>query len=168
MEKLKIKQAIMALTNDSYYPPVEASALQVWEIVFESMRNDPLWLERNDCPYDDDLRKELAGFWVRMRPGGRETVAAAVTTGDDLESNLITIYNELVEFKGSIGDGDIKEKMSYYRTVTSLLDKLTGLSERTKNVKAVSAYTAAVHRVFEEVMTPEQRTRAMEMLGDMT
>ena len=156
--------------NNSYYPELDVGNLLPLKVVFGSMANDPLWLERAECPYDVDQVEALREMWLAFRVRGEKVAREPVEeTGDkwgDLEAELNQLYHDLRTYSGTVEEGDAKEKMAYFRTATSLLDKMVGLSERAHNVKSVSDFQARVIAVFDEILSGEQRTRAMEMLGE--
>ena len=152
----------------NYYPNMDSVVLFPTKLVLGSMLNDPLWLDRAECPYDTETKDELRTLFSQLRAPGKTVRAEVARSGDrmtDLSDDLDTLFNDLREFSGHITEGDTKEWMAYYRTATSLLDKITGLSERALNVKAVSDFQAKVIAVFDDILTPELRTLAMEKLG---
>ena len=167
--------------NSAYYPDIEASALLHCRSIFDQMADDPLWLERPGCHYDDDLKDKIRALWGRgkvVSAVAQVVEPAPVILGgegknpwDGVGEELTSLYNELRNFKGVVGeDGEVipieaKDQMAFFRTATSLLDKIVGLSERANNVKSVSEFTSRVIAVFDEVLTPQQRTQAMSKLG---
>jgi len=158
--------------NNNFYPDFEPGILMPLKLVFESLRGDPLWLERSACPYDDDTRKFLRDMWIEFRAAGRgtETVSKKVGKGggdkwEDLGDELMEIFSQIKAHSEGLGVEDVKERMTTFRTATALLDKIVGLGERVANVKAVSDFQARVMAVFDEILTPDQRTRALEKLG---
>jgi hypothetical protein len=167
--------------SETYYPELEPGGLLPVRIIFTALLADPLWLERPACPYEPQLCEEIRDLWIKVRARKETSSAAAprdvtirsgITQWDDLGTELLNLYNELRTFS-STGAGDdegggldAKEQLAFFRTATSLMDKLVGLGERTHNIKSVSQFQAAVLNVFEQVLTPEQRTQAMELLGE--
>ena len=159
--------------DQNYYPPeIDTGLLLPIRCVFDGMLNDPLWLERRQCPYDTETVDALRDLWVTFRASKEIVVPTAVTSindgenkWDNIETELTSLYDDLRNHSKTMTLDDAKEKMAYFRTATSLLDKITSIGERVQNVKAVSDFQARVMMIFDEVLTPEQRTTAMEKLA---
>lgn len=154
----------------NYYPEFDAGWLLPLRLVFESMQGDPLWLERQECPYDTEMTAALRDLWTKFRAKAEtKAVKSNLANADDkwtqLSEEMTNLFDELKNFSSDISIDDVKEQMAYFRTATSLLDKITGLAERIHNVKTVSDFRGRVLQVFDEVLTPEQRTIAMEKLA---
>lgn len=155
--------------NNAYYPEIDVGLMLPLKVALGSMANDPLWLERAECPYDEETREELGKLFLAFRAKSEVASAAVefVASGDkwgDLENELTALFTELRTYSNNIPDGDAKEKMAYFRTATSLLDKITGLAERAHNVRSVSQFTSKVISIFDDILSPEQRTLAIERL----
>lgn len=157
--------------NMNYYPDFDPSWLLPVRLAFESMTADPLWLEREDCPYDGATIEALRGLWAKFRakPEAVETARSNLASASDkwtqLSDEMFSLFDELKNFSArDIAEDDVKEKMAYFRTATALLEKITGLAERAHNVKTVSDFRSRILQVFDEILTPEQRTSAMEKL----
>lgn len=166
--------------SNSYYPEIEPGALLPVSLLFQNLLNDPLWLERPACPYETEVKEAIRDLWIMVRQRPSTNVAsatsAAISDGEsqwsDVAVELRTLFNDLKTFSASgvdIDSGasglDPKEQMAYFRTATSLLDKIVSLGERANNIKAVSEFQSSVIKCFDEVLSPEQRTRMMEILG---
>ena len=158
--------------NNTYYPEVDPTWFLPLRVIFTALQGDPLWLERPECPYDEETCSAIREVWLQQR--GERTERATRTAkplGDSedrwtqLEEELTTLYDELRNFQSGVSIDDAKEHMAVFRTATSLLDKLVGLSERANNVKSVSEFRARVLGVFDEILTPDQRSTAMEKLA---
>ena len=140
--------------------------------ILSQMQDDPLWLERPDCPYDAPLRESLEAMWLSVRPRKVEVAPSAVerAEGTDKWSALAedaeNLFADLMAMKGTLDGDDVKEQLAFYKTVTSVMDKLITLSERASNLKQVGDFQARVVAVFDAVLTPEQRTTAMRMMSE--
>ena len=160
--------------ENSFYPEVDHTWLLPLQVIFDNMANDPLWLERNECPYDPDVVNALRTVWMKFKikpivvvgaGGERKSLADADNTWAQLTIEMTKLFDELRNFSQDIDEADVKEKMAYYRTATALLERIAGLGERANNVKSVSDFHSKVLSVFDAVLDPAQRTRAMEMLA---
>lgn len=162
---------------DRYYPDLDSLGtdfLLPVRVVLEQMLNDPLWLERGDCPYSDAVKDALAGYAALVKSARKEAVVAKprlAVAGLDrwqaMSEEAAGLYDELLTFRDTTKITDAKEMLAYYRTASQLLDRLTNLGERAINLKQVSEFQDRVLRVFDAVLTPEQRTQAQRILeGD--
>lgn len=163
---------------DRYYPDLESLGLDFFlpmRVLIQQMINDPLYLERPECPYGDDTREALRQLELMWKVAGRAREAkgrervreerTGVEKYEELTREAQDLYADLVELRSTIEtEGDVKEKLAFFRTATALLDKLVALGERSANLKNISEYQARVLTVFEQVMDGEQRTRAMRVL----
>jgi hypothetical protein len=164
--------------SNTFYPQFDADMLLPIKLALTSISEDPLWLERPDCPYEKEVSELLWAMWLTFRTKPRQTREVSSGEGGagenaigvedkwrNVADELTELFNGLKEAKEDTLDMEVKEKLNYYRVATSLLEKITGLGERAMNVRAVSEFQAKVLSVFDEVLTPEQRTRAMEKLA---
>ena len=164
----------------NYYPEIELGSLLVAEALIAGDANDPLYLDRRDCPYDAATKEQVREFLIAIKPGEGDGPRAGVSSPPEaarpaavmsatdrfgaLDGELTRLFDELNNYSRRIDISDTKERLQYYRTATSLLDKLTSLSERIHNVRSVSMFHTRVLAVFDEILTPDQRTLAMEKL----
>lgn len=126
--------------------------------LFEADRNV---LDDDDCPYSMETRLLLLKLLVKG------DVVAEVTPRDKwekLEQETQALYDDLKESKDNLTTEDHAERMSYFRTATSLLDKLVGLQERAVGLKAIGTFHQVVLDIMEDVLDPGQRTEVMQRL----
>lgn len=134
------------------YPALDATALA---IVAEHLEADPGYLDRPECPYPQHV-KEL------LKPAGATSQAA---TGElQIESEVEVLFKQLTEFGDGLEIENVAERMSWFRTRASLLDKIMTLKERASGIKQVSEFMSRVIQIMDDECTPDQRTRIMEQL----
>lgn len=159
--------------SDAFYPVVSAEESDRFTTLLKLAAADPTYLTDDDCPYPPQLRAAI----LSLRPAAAEKEkraprATAVTPGMDkwekLEIEARELFEELKEVSGDIGQSDISEKMTYFRTATSLLDKLIGLQERAAGLRQLSEFQNMVLQFLDELCTPDQRTELMERLKSVT
>ena len=154
----------------TYYPDITQAMLIPIHLVLDIMADDPLALERAACRYPPEVVASLRALWTKVSSGetaqevvpiaGRETVAKL----DALDEELTQLLDSLRGLALKMDPNDTKEQLNYFRTATALIAKLTDLQERMANVKEVGTFHAKVIAVFDDILTPEQRTQAMEKL----
>jgi hypothetical protein len=157
--------------SNHYYPSISSMDVLTMRSVLTQLQDDPLWLERPDCPYEGPILEGLAALWDQVRPQRAAAVAAPreVVEGADkwtsLSADAATLFEELMALKTTISEEDVKEQLAFYKTATSLMEKLIALGERAANLKQISDFQARVISVFDNVLTPDQRTSAMKLLS---
>lgn len=144
--------------TDRYFPEVPEGQVQ---LLLQLAAQDPGYLDDEDCPYSDEMIEAIRG----ARP-----VASEIEDVDpesvDLEAESLRLFLELREHKDNLTIDDHAEKMAYFRTSTSLLEKLVTLRERAQNVKAVSVFMSTVMNAMDEFLEPGQITKVRERLQE--
>jgi hypothetical protein len=131
-----------------------------FDVALHLLEQDPGFLTDPEAPYSDATRKALASFV-------KKPVVEALEPRDKwekLEVETTALYDELKESKDKLTTEDHAERMSYFRTATSLLDKLVGLQERAVGLKAIGTFHQTVLDIMEDVLDPGQRTEVMQRL----
>lgn len=156
---------------DRYYPDIEAlgpNFLLPLQAVCEQMANDPLWLERRDCPYGDETKAKLRACLSTPKgprePLPDEPLLEGEGKWDALTREAEMLYRDLSRLKAEMAGTETKDQLAFYRTATILLEKLVALGERSANLRQISEYQSRVLKVFDAVLDPEQRTRATTLL----
>jgi hypothetical protein len=71
---------------------------------------------------------------------------------------------ELKNYGKTNAKSDQTERMAYFRTATSLLERLVTARERALGIKQIRDFQDTVLNIMEEVCTPDQRTDVMDRL----
>jgi hypothetical protein len=148
------------------YPIIDPKSLIPLRIIQAELTKNPEYLDHEDCPYPADLKAFLRVFASLVVPVGARKPFLGLH-GDKwaiLESEANKLYDDLRNFSDEIGRGDVAERMSYFRTATSLLEKIVGINERAVGLKHIHDFQQTVLAVFEEELTADQRTRVTERL----
>lgn len=133
------------------YPQLDATALA---IVAEHLEADPAYLDRPDCPYPQHVKELL-----------KPAAAGSTDAGEmQVENEVEVLFKQLTEFGTGLEITDVAERMSWFRTRASLLDKIMTLKERASGIKQVSEFMNRMIQIMDDVSTPDQRTRIMEQL----
>ena len=161
---------------DRYYPDISSLGPEFiipLRVIAQQMLDDPLYLDRGECPYGAEEKAALAeaiGDWKRLAARDLATTAEApipLAEGADkweaLAQEAENLFVELRAAKPILTD-DPKDKLSFYRTATQLLDKLVTLGERSEKLRQIDEFRGRVLAVFDQVLSPEQRTQATRIL----
>jgi hypothetical protein len=138
--------------SDRYYPTLDTDALAAIKLIARKLAEDPAYLLVDDCPYDEEVRKILQP----QRVVASEAKSNAVVL--DLETEAAALYKDLKDTAKGLGDGDSAEKMSYFRTATSLLERLITMRERASNLKQRNQFEDTVLSVLDELVPADKRT----------
>lgn len=129
-------------------------------LALELFRADRRDLDDDEVPYSMETRLAL----LKLLAPAEETVETPRDKWDKLERETQRLYDELKDSKDNLSIEDHAERMSYFRTATSLLDKLVGLQERAVGLKAIGTFHQTVLDIMEDVLDPGQRTEVMQRL----
>lgn len=150
---------------DFYYPPIPEDVVKQIEVVRQlSLEHPNYWA---NSPYPARLQNILREWFVRTKQVGAMTEDVIKKTTDGAKWEMLyketeDLYSQLKEAKFDAEDN--AERMSYFRTATSLLSKLIEYQERALNLKMVSDFQNEVLLIMDEVLSPTQRTEVMERL----
>jgi hypothetical protein len=144
----------------SDFPPqLPAGSAFALSLILQRLEEDPEFLDF--APYPAEDLEVLAAF----RPSSEDE---EVVTGEGkwsrLERESNNLFKLLTDFSKTLNNKDSSETMAYFRTATSLMEKIISLQERTANLKQVSKFHDAVLLIMEDVMSPDQRTQVMDRL----
>ena len=130
----------------------------VWDFVefVERAKKDPNLLE------DISLPPEFVKL-VRPLIQAEAGKAKDIT---DLETEISDLYREVNDFKPGTLDDDRDAQQQYLKLKAGLISKLVDLKERTLNLRTLKNFQDKVLLAVDKVMTAEQRTEFMNILGD--
>lgn len=156
----------------SEYPALDPRSLAPLRVIQGQLGANPAYLDDPDCPYTPELKL----FLQNLAPRVVEASAARATRkapdflgrqGDKwaiLQEEAAALYQELRDFQGELSPEDVAEYMSFFRTATSLLEKIVSINERAVGLKHIHEFQLAVLDAFEQELTPDQRTKVIERL----
>lgn len=163
-----------------HYPSLDEKAEWALGVIATLASENPDYFTNQDCPYEGRtliLLQSMCAVPAEVEGDGKPEVPlheqakqqlAQVVNMDEMETtieqDLMTVLTELKLYGKTLTNSDNTERMSYFRTVTSLLEKLVALRERAAGVKQVKEFESAVLGVMEDVLTSEQRTQVMDQL----
>lgn len=147
-----------------YHPHLPEGAAWAVDIIVRNAAQDTEYLL--DSPYTPEeigIFERLAGVASGVAEDEIETDEPTDKWGR-LEKESNKLFKMLTEFSGKLDAKDNTEQMAYFRTATSLLDKIVGIQERSANLKQINLFHEAVLTTMEDVLEPEQRTAVLENL----
>ena len=147
-----------------FYPPVDPDTLKNLLIVHQLVSEHPSYFLESS--YSGEVEANI----LKLFKHTKKPMAAAPSSSTpseeiDVEAELQVLYTGLKNAKPNMDDSD---QMSYYRTSTALLEKLLGLQEKARNIKAMSDHHRTVLDFIEEVCSPTQVTEFLKRLKEST
>lgn len=141
------------------YPTLDQGMLDTLDVIRQCLEHDPHYLEDAEGYFPD-------WFITWLGAGAEDAPEDRSDEEVDLVLETTALFQELRDAKGNFAVDDHSERMSYFRTSTSLLEKLVGLKERSLNVRQISRFYGVVLQVMEEVLEPTQVTEVRERLKE--
>lgn len=152
-----------------YYPDLSQKVLVPLRVLREHLRTDPAFLDDPTCPYDQDTKEFLKLLAPSVgTEGGSTFLGRSGSKHEILEREAADLYDEIKTFGRNLKVDDVTERMSYFRTRTTLLEKLISLTERAASMKSFFRFQDAVLAIFEDLLTPDQREEALERLRSIS
>lgn len=155
-------------SKDYLYPDITPQTLKLIEIMRRTYAENPDYFEHS--PYPDEVEKHFKSWF--QTPVGEQKVSMG-QTGEALmgEDRYDALYREAVELYTGLkaakpSNADASEAMSYFRTITGLLDKLISHQERALGIRQVHQFHTAVMEIMESVLNEHQRDDVMKRLQD--
>lgn len=143
-----------------YYPEFDEKSLWALDVIRQNIDQDPEYLENS--PYTSNEIQGLLKL-TRVKSVAPEAEATA-SKWEILEIETNGLYQNLKETFENLTIDDHTERMSYFRTATSLLDKLVGLQERAAGLKKVHEFQQTILDIMEDILEAGQRTEVMDRL----
>ena len=144
--------------DEPHYPHLTTSEIVTLQIILEGWSKYPDYFGPK-CPFPAEIKAGFRNF-SSSRGSGMSNFEAL-----DLEDESEQLYRQLKSFGSDFKDVSTAEQMQFYRTATTLMEKLLTLKERAANVKAVEKYYATVVECMEAMDVPE-RSRFVALLKE--
>lgn len=152
-----------------HFPLPEGGATAT-ETILRLIQSDPSYLDGN--PYSEEDVISLKRMTLEMGIGESDD-DLFIDEDEDLdqgnkwhrlEKETAKLYNDLTTYSQNLDMRDNAERMSYFRTATSLLDKIVGIQERAANLKQINLFHETVLNIMEDILDAGQRTEVMNRL----
>jgi hypothetical protein len=155
-------------SKDFLYPDITPQTLKLIEIMRLTYAEHPHYFETS--PYPQEVEKYFKSWF---QTPVREQGTSLGQTGEELmgEDRYDALYREAVELYVGLkaakpSNADSSEAMSYFRTITGLMDKLVSHQERALGIKQVHQFHQTVMEIMDNVLTEHQRDDVMKRLKD--
>lgn len=146
-----------------FFPPLPENAVFALDVILKRLAEDPYLLEEPDCPYTAEEKAFLSKFVAEVS-AIEEADEETGNKWDRLERESNALFKALTETGQALDMKDHTEKMAYFRTATSLLDKIVSIQERTANLRSIHKFHEMVLAIMEDTLDAGQRTTVMDRL----
>lgn len=153
-----------------FYPIISEDAVLAINLARSYIEKEgPEWLDKRECKYSQTIKKFLleTSAGVVAAPGGDLDVPDLFEGNDEpevLDRQIQKILNRMDAMEAQLGGMEPNEKLAFFKTRTTLLEKLINLREKTTNLKEMSDFKAKIIGFLDEICTPDQITNLMERL----
>lgn len=157
--------------SDLFYPELNLSTLKNIQIVRQLMLEHPHYFM--ESPYSGEVENFFNTIFPAKDKKPSEKLSDFEIAADTLDLEGPNKWSNLAKEAAKLYTGlklvkhdteSPNEQLAYFKTATSLLEKLVGLEERAMGLKKVHEFHSVVMGIMEEILTPTQRTDVMEKL----
>ena len=122
----------------TYYPPLTDPAAHVLELWAANLKENEGYIAESTYP-----------VWIKDLFGGAEVQEGTAEGPLVVSDELVGLLRDIREAKKGFKADDHAERMSYFRTTTSLLERIVQLQERATNLDKIRQFYGIVLAVIE-------------------
>lgn len=158
------------MATDLYYPPLDNQLPFHLSILTSALLENPGALDHPSCPYSNEMKNALKTFMAIKAPKLEEKMASeedeleGMDKWQMLEHEATILFKELKSFGNTLTVDDTSERMAYFKTRTSLLEKITSIQERNFGLREMHEFRQSVLALIDDVLTPDQKTEFIQRL----
>ena len=149
-----------------FYPTIRDEMAVALNAVVQNLEQDAGYLDHPDCPYSPAIKSFFKSKIQTTVSGGGADFD--LFEGADellvLDEQIIKVINDLENFGNTLTANDVTEKMAYFRTKTSLIEKLVNMRERLANLKEINDFRTIILDFMNEICSKDQITTLMHRL----
>lgn len=145
-----------------YYPNISEDQILLINRVTRTLADQPDFLDDPQCPYSQVIKAFFA-----QRAVASEAPVVNLFEGDEIiavEKQVQKLINDLEDFANKLTVEDTSEKLQYFKTKTTLLEKLITQMERAANLKQINEFRGIVIQFMDEVLDKDQITTFMQRI----
>lgn len=155
----------------SHYPKLPPDLGLTLNLISSLAAADPDYFGRQ-CPYAPEtiaaLRK-LIGGETGDAASGENLFAGLDEEGELLvfDEQIQKVLSDLDQMGKMVGGMEPNERLAYYKTKTTLVEKLIALREKTNGLRELNEFRTTLLRFIEETCTKSQVAALKERLNDL-
>lgn len=157
---------------DYHFPSIPNDIAAQFGLMLMIAKDKPDYFDAPNCPYPDNLKALL-----KELTAPKPILAPVISTDSDpvlpedkwvmLEREAKKVFDDLKASYPDIKVQDVAERMSFFRTASSLLEKLVGLQERAVGLKQMSEFQNMIIQFLDEICDNNQKTILMERIKSL-
>ncbi len=149
-----------------FYPNIREETILTMDIVTKSLDKDPNYLDHPDCPYTDVIKA-----FFRRQTGGNSLEVVDIFEGKDevevIDQQIQKVLSDLEAMGDQMKNAETNERLAYFKTKTSLIEKLINMKERVFNLKELSEFRNTLLAAIEDICTKDQITYFLRRLDTL-
>jgi len=153
---------------DYHFPSIPNDIAGQFGLMLMIAKDKPDYFDAPNCPYPDALKTLLKELTAPKPVAPPAIVSVDPVLPEDkwvtLEREAKKVFDDLKASYPDIQVQDVAERMSFFRTATSLLEKLVGLQERAVGLKQMSEFQNTIIQFLDEICDNNQKTILMERI----
>lgn len=147
----------------AHYLNITAASISQFDLTLELMRSDPDYLNHPECPFDDNVK----GFLRRISTQNTAATVKSDPSDFDLLAESTALFTSMKQMNSELGTKDTGEKIQVHRVMTTLLEKIVSLIERSRGIKQMTEFQQIVMDTMETILTQDQRAEFMQKLQSL-
>jgi uncharacterized protein YaaR (DUF327 family) len=145
-----------------FYPVLDDGTQPLLQSMFLQMLDDPTYLE--GAPYSAELKATLQKFVTAVPRDAANIFEGVPDKMVVVEEQIEKLISDLNVFGDALSTKDNSEKLAFFKTKASLIEKLISMKERVHNLKAMSEFQTVVLGFLDEICTKDQISDLMKRL----
>lgn len=147
------------------FPNITYDSILPFMVVLQKVSQDPSILDSSSCPYTPEVITFLRSLSPETSIMSAETLFGEEDSDVEvIEAEIKNQISYLSEMKLTMGGKTQKEKMDFLKISTTMLEKLVALQEKSSNMQQINEFRSEIMSIFEQILSPDQRTLVMERL----
>ena len=142
------------------YPRLTTDTILSLKLIRQFLRDDPNYLEHAACSYDADTKDVLRAFGN----GVAEVQIPEIDWSGDIETQITKVLNDMEAMGMSLGGLAPNEKLAFFKTKTSLMEKMISLQESALNIRQLNDFRTTVVELLEQICDKDQISEFMTAL----
>lgn len=136
------------------------------KLIQRQLADDPSVLHREECPYPPEF-VELVMTTLHSKKVDDNTETFDDDGEIDIETESTELFRAMKRFKSDLSMSDVNERASMFRTLTSLLEKLINVKERSSALKNFDKFQTAIFDTIDQYLTAQQRTEFLDRIKEL-
>ena len=152
----------MPMNNN--YPIITYESVFAIYTIYQKIKQNKHYLD--EAPYSEAIKKSLNLMFMKSENSVPTAVASSLDVSDlDLKTETSYLYKEAKSLlKSNVLDE--KDRAAVIKTMTSQMEKLISLVERTENINQIRDFEAKVLKTLKKVL-PEKREEFLTELAKL-